>query len=117
MRLYPDGVAEGSPEECAAYKHIDAALTARNTRSTRTVKAIESGKPKPTRVRSQRIKPKSEARRAHDSRVRAWAREHGPQLGLTVGVKGVVPKAAHEAYEQAHASSDDDTITDMASGQ
>lgn len=30
MRLHPDGVVEGTPEECAAFKHIDAALAQRN---------------------------------------------------------------------------------------
>jgi hypothetical protein len=33
MKLFVDGTLEGSPEELAAYKHIDAALAAKNKRA------------------------------------------------------------------------------------
>jgi Fic family protein len=36
MRMHPDGTVEGTPEEVAAFKHIDAALAAKNGRITRS---------------------------------------------------------------------------------
>jgi hypothetical protein len=42
MKMYPDLTVEGTPEEVAAFKHIDAALAARKRPS---MKAIESSKP------------------------------------------------------------------------
>lgn len=56
MKLYPDLVAEGTPEELAAFKHIDAALTARNTRRPALV-AIEGPKTAAPRPKTKR-KPK-----------------------------------------------------------
>jgi hypothetical protein len=44
MKMYTDGVVEGTPEEVAAFKHIDAALMARNKRSSAL--AIEAPKRK-----------------------------------------------------------------------
>ena len=58
MKLYPDMVAEGTPEELAAFKHIDAALSARNKRPGQPL-AIEgpSKPPKPKRTRQPKLTP------------------------------------------------------------
>lgn len=92
MKLYPDGIAEGTPEECAAFKHIDAALTARNAR-----KAIE---PKPKAKTNGH--PSAATVKEYRAKVRAWARRHESALGYTVGEKGIVPRDAYAKYEQAH---------------
>lgn len=60
MKLYPDGVAEGTPEEVAAFKHIDAALTAKNGR-----KAIEGPRPKKAPAKKT-TPPKKQARASKD---------------------------------------------------
>lgn len=46
MKLNPDGTLEGSPEELAAYKHIDAALSAKNSRGMN---------PKPKKPREAKV--------------------------------------------------------------
>lgn len=65
MKLYPDGVAEGTPEEVAAFKHIDAALAARNKRSQL---AIEGPKPKP----AKKATPKKATKTSHKATVELY---------------------------------------------
>lgn len=57
MKLHPDGIAEGTPEECAAFKHIDAALAARNKPQLKAIEAPRkpAGKPPRRRDVTQRI--------------------------------------------------------------
>jgi DNA-binding CsgD family transcriptional regulator len=72
MKMYTDYTVEGTPEEVAAFKHIDAALAARNGRAA--MRAIEAPKKKPpakkvpsTRVPAKRPrKPRSETQALHE---------------------------------------------------
>jgi len=63
VKMYTDGVVEGTPEEIAAFKHIDAHLTAREHRP---VKAIEAKKPPGKVTASKRVKTQHRT----DKRVR-----------------------------------------------
>jgi hypothetical protein len=64
VKLHPDGIAEGTPEECAAFKHIDAALAARNKPR---LKAIEAAKPtKPTKAAPAKPKRAKTQRRSRE---------------------------------------------------
>lgn len=81
MRLHPDGVAEGTPEECAAFKHIDAALAQRN----KPMKAIEAKKGK--RAITER-----------NAAIRKW----GQKNGYAVSARGHLPRIVIAAYQQAH---------------
>lgn len=53
MKMYPDLTVEGTPEEIAAFKHIDAALAHRN--GHRPQRAIEGPKKAPKKVASTRV--------------------------------------------------------------
>jgi DNA-binding NtrC family response regulator len=63
VKYYPDGVAEGTPEEIAAFKHIDAALAARNKRAQLAIegpkkRAAKKAAPKkaaPRKARGERM--------------------------------------------------------------
>lgn len=91
IRMYPDGVVEGTPEEVAAFKHIDAALTARNAapkpRALRAVKAA------PKKVSSSRPKGDQALRQS----VRDWANANGKPLGS----RGRIPQDVMDAYQRA----------------
>jgi DNA-binding CsgD family transcriptional regulator len=71
MKMYVDYTVEGTPEEVAAFKHIDAALAARNHRAA--MRAIEAPKkPPPKKVTAKRVtakrprKPRSETQALHE---------------------------------------------------
>ena len=90
MKLYPDGIAEGTPEELAAFKHIDAALAGRGK-----PKAITAAPPKP--------RPKHHGKGGADAlaqrrAVRDWAQRHG----YAVAPRGVIPAAVLAAHHDAH---------------
>lgn len=78
MKMYPDGVVEGSPEELAAFKHIDAALTKREQPA---LKAL----PAPRRKRPARAEAQS---------IRQWAWEQG----YAVATRGALPLDVVDAY-------------------
>jgi hypothetical protein len=90
IRMYPDGIVEGSPEEVAAFKHIDAALTLRNARPTRQ---RQRALPAPKKIKSSR--PSTD--QAKSQAVRDWANANGKP----VGTKGRIPQDVLDAYEAA----------------
>lgn len=55
MKMYVDLTVEGTPEEIAAFKHIDQALAQRNKRAHLAIEAKPEKKPTPRKVKSRRI--------------------------------------------------------------
>jgi hypothetical protein len=82
--MYTDGVVEGTPEEIAAYKHIDAAL---GQRETRTLKALPAPRPK---------RPPSARGRSREIREWAWTQ------GFAVARRGAIPVDVIQAFDYAH---------------
>jgi DNA-binding NtrC family response regulator len=65
VKYYPDGVAEGTPEEIAAFKHIDAVLAARGKRSQL---AIEGPKKRAaSKAAAKKAAPKKASRRTRQA--------------------------------------------------
>jgi hypothetical protein len=84
--MYVDLTVEGTPEEVAAFKHIDAALAARSK-----PKAITA---KPARRPAFRRADTLAQRRA----IRDWANRNGH----AVAPKGVIAAKIVAAYQEAH---------------
>lgn len=88
MKMYVDYTVEGTPEEVAAFKHIDAALAARNHRAA--PRAIEGPKQKPKKVVSKRVQRKP----------RAETNAIGEQIEKLIGAKnGVTTRQISEYLE------------------
>jgi hypothetical protein len=89
--MYVDLTVEGTPEEVAAFKHIDAALAARTKPKQ---KAITAGPAK----RSHRARHHSAAALAQRRAVREWAN----RAGYAVAPRGIISAAIMTAYQEAH---------------
>ena len=76
MKMYPDYTVEGTPEEVAAFKHIDAALAARNHRAA--MRAIEAPKKAaPKKVTSKRGPYRTKSKDTHDQVLKLIAAKDG----------------------------------------
>ena len=92
MKMYADLTVEGTPEEVAAFKHIDAALSGRERRSA--MRAIEGPKPKPKKVASKRVAPKRERRPRSETRA-----VHENMLKLIGAKNGITTRQVAEYLE------------------
>jgi ribosomal protein S25 len=81
MKMYSDLTVEGTPEEVAAFKHIDAALAARNKRSQLAIEAKKPAK-KPAKKAAPKKAPQNRQTAELYEQILAVANDKGVNASI-----------------------------------